>query len=214
MKRSGSGETATSAEQLYQFMPRIRCAGGWMGGGSRGLRCAGMGWGGFGVVGLTGVEAALADEWRWHCSCRRCCRRAGEDVPVNELLRFSKLFSDELTLGNLERYGGAAAAAAGGGGACCCLRGHWGAGRGGAGRGGAGRGRCLRCASRCQQAAFTERSGTSAVAAAWGCLQGAAGIALPLRRHPALWHRHVPAGPPAPPPSGNQGVGVGWSPRY
>lgn len=30
-------------------------------------------------------------------------RSAGEDVPVSELLRFSKLFNDELTLDNLER---------------------------------------------------------------------------------------------------------------
>ena len=36
-------------------------------------------------------------------SCSR--RSAGEDVPVSELLRFSKLFSDELTLDNLERCG-------------------------------------------------------------------------------------------------------------
>ncbi|KAL4423518.1 hypothetical protein ABPG77_003651 [Micractinium sp. CCAP 211/92] len=52
MQSSRSGETATSAEELYQFMQRIR---------------------------------------------------AGEDVPVNELLKFSKLFNDELTLDNLER---------------------------------------------------------------------------------------------------------------
>ncbi len=31
-------------------------------------------------------------------------RSAGEDVPVNELLKFSKLFNDELTLDNLERW--------------------------------------------------------------------------------------------------------------
>ncbi|KAL4859684.1 Mitochondrial proton/calcium exchanger protein [Chlorella vulgaris] len=52
MQKSRSGETATSAEELYQFMQRIR---------------------------------------------------AGEDVPVSDLLRFSKLFNDELTLDNLER---------------------------------------------------------------------------------------------------------------
>ncbi|PRW58330.1 LETM1 and EF-hand domain-containing mitochondrial [Chlorella sorokiniana] len=52
MQKRSSGETATSAEELYHFMQRIR---------------------------------------------------AGEDVPVNELLRFSKLFNDELTLDNLER---------------------------------------------------------------------------------------------------------------
>ncbi len=37
------------------------------------------------------------------CHTARFPGRAGEDVPVNELLRFSKLFNDELTLDNLER---------------------------------------------------------------------------------------------------------------
>lgn len=55
-------------------------------------------------------------EWRssslpWHGSSARppsaaplpLLSSAGEDVAVSELLRFSKLFNDELTLDNLER---------------------------------------------------------------------------------------------------------------
>ena len=40
-------------------------------------------------------------------------------------------------------------------------------------------------------------------------LQGAAGVSVPLRGHPALWHRRLPAGPPAAPPAGDQGAPAG-----
>lgn len=122
MQKSRSGETATSAEELYRFMQRLRYAPGRRARPRVRMRVA---------CAVCGVVMG-----RWLPGCfqlplpqqpgpLRAARTlfssqplrpaslptppssssAGEDVPVSELLRFSKLFNDELTLDNLERYG-------------------------------------------------------------------------------------------------------------
>ena len=108
MQRRGSGETATSAEELYLFMQRIRWALPRGGAGLRGGGDAGGGGASFGP-GCRQRTATSAHPptphppTHHHRPHHRPHRSAGEDVPVSELLRFSKLFNDELTLDNLER---------------------------------------------------------------------------------------------------------------